>query len=146
MTVNNYLKLTIPARSVNEGFARAAVAAFASQLDPTLAEITEIKTAVSEAVTNCIVHAYGDSLGEINIRARIINSDTLEVVIADKGAGISDIELARRPLFTTCETGERSGMGITIMESFMDNVRITSSVGKGTRVVMKKRINAKLKL
>lgn len=140
MTVNNYLKLIIPARSVNEGFARSAVAAFASQLDPTLAEITEIKTAVSEAVTNCIVHAYAERLGEITIRSRIINSDTLEVAISDKGAGIEDIELARKPLYTTCQTGERSGMGITIMESFMDTVRIYSHVGKGTRVVMRKRI------
>ncbi|MBQ3379352.1 MAG: anti-sigma F factor [Clostridia bacterium] len=140
MTVNNYLKLLIPARSVNEGFARAAVAAFASQLDPTLSDITEIKTAVSEAVTNAIVHAYKDTMGEIRIRARIINSDTLEVSVSDKGSGIEDIEQARTPLFTTCETGERSGMGFTIMESFMDSVKVTSRVGYGTKVVMRKRI------
>ncbi|MBQ1375791.1 MAG: ATP-binding protein, partial [Clostridia bacterium] len=91
MTVSNYLKLIIPARSVNEGFARAAVAAFASQLDPTLSDITEIKTAVSEAVTNCIVHAYKDAMGEISIRARIIDTDTLEVCVSDKGSGINDV-------------------------------------------------------
>ena len=140
MTVSNYLKLIIPARSVNEGFARAAVAAFASQLDPTLSDITEIKTAVSEAVTNCIVHAYKDAMGEISIRARIIDTDTLEVCVSDKGSGIDDVKKAMTPLFTTCETGERSGMGFTIMESFMDSVRVNSSPGRGTRVTMRKRI------
>ena len=140
MTVSNYLKLIIPARSVNEGFARAAVAAFASQLDPTLSDITEIKTAVSEAVTNCIVHAYKDAMGEISIRARIIDSDTLEVCVSDKGSGIDDVKKAMTPLFTTCETGERSGMGFTIMESFMDSVRVSSRPGRGTRVTMRKRI------
>ncbi|MBQ1436051.1 MAG: anti-sigma F factor [Clostridia bacterium] len=140
MTVSNYLKLIIPARSVNEGFARAAVAAFASQLDPTLSDITEIKTAVSEAVTNCIVHAYKDAMGEISIRARIIDTDTLEVCVSDKGSGIDDVKKAMTPLFTTCETGERSGMGFTIMESFMDSVRVSSRPGRGTRVTMRKRI------
>ncbi len=140
MTVSNYLKLIIPARSVNEGFARAAVAAFASQLDPTLSDITEIKTAVSEAVTNCIVHAYKDAMGEISIRARIIDTDTLEVCVSDKGSGINDVKQAMTPLFTTCETGERSGMGFTIMESFMDSVRVSSRPGRGTRVTMRKRI------
>ena len=140
MTVSNYLKLIIPARSVNEGFARAAVAAFASQLDPTLSDITEIKTAVSEAVTNCIVHAYKDAMGEISIRARIIDTDTLEVCVSDKGSGINDVKQAMTPLFTTCETGERSGMGFTIMESFMDSVRVNSRPGRGTRVTMRKRI------
>ncbi len=140
MTVSNYLKLIIPARSVNEGFARAAVAAFASQLDPTLSDITEIKTAVSEAVTNCIVHAYKDAMGEISIRARIIDTDTLEVCVSDKGSGIDDVKKAMTPLFTTCETGERSGMGFTIIESFMDSVRVSSRPGRGTRVTMRKRI------
>ena len=140
MTVSNYLKLIIPARSVNEGFARAAVAAFASQLDPTLSDITEIKTAVSEAVTNCIVHAYKDAMGEISIRSRIIDTDTLEVCVSDKGSGIDDVKKAMTPLFTTCETGERSGMGFTIMESFMDSVRVNSRPGRGTRVTMRKRI------
>lgn len=140
MTVNNYMKMNIPARSVNEGFARSAVAAFASQLDPTISEITEIKTAVSEAVTNSIVHAYCDKSGEISIRVRIIEHDVLEIVISDRGRGIEDIELARTPLYTTSTNGERSGMGITIMENFMDSVKITSKVGHGTRVLMKKKI------
>ena len=139
LTQKNYMKLEFPARSVNEGFARAAVAAFAAQLDPTLAEIGDIKTAVSEAVTNCIVHAYRDCLGTVTIRCRILPENVLDIVIRDKGCGMEDVEKARAPMFTTGGP-ERSGMGFTIMESFMSSLQVTSKPGKGTTVHMKRRI------
>ncbi|HHU22338.1 MAG TPA: anti-sigma F factor [Clostridiales bacterium] len=139
MKTKNYIKMEFPSRSVNEGFARAAVACFAAQLDPTLEELGDIKTAVSEAVTNCIVHAYPDSIGKISLRARIIDNNTLEIVIKDWGKGIEDIEKAREPMFTTGGE-ERSGMGFTIMESFMDKLRVRSSPGRGVTVTMRRRI------
>ena len=139
LTQKNYMKLEFPARSVNEGFARAAVAAFAAQLDPTLAELGDIKTAVSEAVTNCIVHAYRDCLGTVTIRCRILPENVLDIVIRDKGCGMEDVEKARAPMFTTGGP-ERSGMGFTIMESFMDSLAVRSKNGKGTVVTMKRRI------
>lgn len=135
----NYIKLDFPSRSVNEGFARAAAAAFAAQLDPTLDELGDIKTAVSEAVTNCIVHAYPDSIGKISMRMRILEDGVLEICVKDSGVGIPDVEKAREPLFTTGGE-ERSGMGFTIMESFMDTLKIRSRPGKGTVVTMRKRI------
>ena len=139
MKGENYIKLEFPSRSVNEGFARAAAAAFAAQLDPTLDELGDIKTAVSEAVTNCIVHAYPDSLGRITMRLRILDGDTLEISVKDAGVGIPDVAKAREPLFTT-GVEERSGMGFTIMESFTDRLGVRSRPGRGTTVTMRRRI------
>ncbi len=139
MKSSNYIRLEFPSRSINEGFARSAVAAFAAQLDPTLDELGDIKTAVSEAVTNAIVHAYPDSIGRIALRARILEDSVLEVTVHDWGRGIADIEQARAPLFTTGGE-ERSGMGFTIMESFMDTLKVRSRIGKGTVVTMRRRI------
>lgn len=139
LTQKNYMKLEFPAKSVNEGFARAAVAAFAAQLDPTLAEIGDIKTAVSEAVTNAVVHAYPDKLGTVQVRVRILPDERLEIVVKDHGIGIPDVTQARTPMYTTGGE-ERSGMGFTIMESFMDSLAVRSKNGKGTVVTMKRRI------
>ncbi len=135
MTVTNYIKLDFPSCSANEGFARAAAAGFAAQLDPTLDELGDIKTAVSEAVTNCIVHAYPDSIGVISMRLRILDGEKLEIVIRDRGRGISDLQQAMLPMYTTGGE-ERSGMGFTIMESFMDKLKVKSLPGKGTTVTM----------
>ncbi len=139
MNAQNYIKLEFPARSVNEGFARAAVAAFASQLDPTLGELGDIKTAVSEAVTNAVVHAYPDKIGTVQLRLRILPDAVLEIVVKDHGVGIADVTQARAPLYTTGGE-ERSGMGFTIMESFMDKLRVKSVPGRGTTVTMSRRI------
>ena len=135
----DYIKIEFLSLSANEGFARAAVAAFAARLDPTLEELGDIKTAVSEAVTNCIVHAYPDRIGTIWLRAAIRDDGELELVIRDKGVGIPDIDKARQPMFTTGGE-ERSGMGFTIMDSFMDMVRVRSTEGAGTTVTMLRRI------
>lgn len=135
----NYIKLEFPSRSTNEGFARAAAAAFAAQLDPTMEELGDIKTAVSEAVTNCIVHAYPDSLGKITLRLRILDGGVLEISVKDTGRGIEDVERAREPLFTTGGE-ERSGMGFTIMESFMDRLSVRSKPGRGTTVTMRRAV------
>ena len=135
----NYIVFEFLSRSANEGFARGAVACFAAQLDPTLEELGDIKTAVSEAVTNAIVHAYPDTLGKIVVKAKILDGNILEVTVRDWGKGIADVEQARQPLFTTGGE-ERSGMGFTIMESFMDKLTVRSSEGKGTRVTMRRRI------
>lgn len=139
MKGENYMELRFPSRSANEAFARAAVACFAAQLDPTLDELGDIKTAVSEAVTNCIVHAYPDSIGLITLRAKILPDNVLDLVIRDRGCGIADLEQACTPLFTTGGE-ERSGMGITIMESFMSEFKLSSAPGKGTTVHMKRKI------
>ena len=139
MNAENYVTLEFPSRSANEGFARAAAACFAAQLDPTLEEVNDIKTAVSEAVTNAIVHAYPNTLGKITMRMRLLEDLQLEIQIKDGGVGIPDVEQARTPLFTTGNE-ERSGMGFTIMESFMDTVKVRSTVGKGTTVTMRRRI------
>ena len=139
MKWENQMQLTFPSKSVNEGFARAAVACFAAQLDPTLDELGDIKTAVSEAVTNCIVHGYPDEIGTITLRARILPGGVLDLVIRDRGRDIADVEAARKPMFTT-GGAERSGMGFTIMESFMHELKVTSQPGKGTTVHMKRRI------
>ena len=144
MKVENYAALEFPSRSANEGFARAAAACFAAQLDPTLEEINDIKTAVSEAVTNAIVHAYPDSIGQVVVKVRICPDQVLEVTVRDHGRGIPDIEKARQPMFTT-GGDERSGMGFTIMESFMDSLTVRSTAGRGTTVVMKKRIAPRVK-
>ena len=139
MKFGNYMTLEFPSKSSNESFARTAVACFAAQLDPNLEELGDIRTAVSEAVTNCIVHAYPDRLGPIVLRCRILKDNTLDIVIKDKGVGISDLEQARRPSFTTGGS-DRSGMGFTIMESFMTTLRITSEPGKGTTVHMRRKL------
>ena len=139
MKTENTLSIEFPSRSANEGLARAVVACFAAQLDPTLDELGDIKTAVSEAVTNCIVHAYRDTIGMISIRCRILPDGVLDIVVKDKGCGIADVAKARQPMFTTGGE-ERSGMGFTIMESFMTSLRVTSKPGKGTSVHMKRRI------
>ena len=137
MKFENYMTLEFPSRSSNEAFARSAVACFAAQLDPTLEELGDIKTAVSEAVTNCIVHAYPDGFGTIVLRCRILKDHVLDIVVKDRGVGIADIEKARKPMFTT-GGADRSGMGFTIMESFMTSLRITSQPGKGTTVHMRR--------
>ncbi|MDR0889879.1 MAG: anti-sigma F factor [Oscillospiraceae bacterium] len=139
MKTENYMNLEFPSKSANESFARAAIACFAAQLDPTLDEVGDIKTAVSEAVTNCIVHAYPDSIGPVILRAKILSGNVLDIVIKDRGRGIEDIEQARKPMFTTGGE-ERSGMGITIMESFMTEFSISSKEGKGTSIHMKRKI------
>ena len=140
----NYIHLEFLSRSANEAFARGAAACFAAQLDPTLEELGDIKTAVSEAVTNAIVHAYPDSLGKIVMRSRILEGDVLEITIRDWGRGIPDVDKARQPLYTTGGE-ERSGMGFTIMESFMDKVTVRSAVNKGTTVVMRKKLVPRVK-
>ena len=142
MRYKNYIKLDFPSRSSNEAFARAAAAAFAAQLDPTLEELGDIKTAVSEAVTNCIVHAYPEELGRIVMRLRILEDGLLEISVRDWGKGIEDVEKAMTPLFTTGGE-ERSGMGFTIMESFMDKLRVRSAPGKGTTVLMQRTIRTR---
>ena len=139
MKGENYMHLEFPSKSANEAFARSAVAAFAAQLDPTLEEIGDIKTAVSEAVTNCIVHAYPDEIGPIVIKVKILEDRVIDITVKDRGCGIADVEQARKPMFTTGGE-ERSGMGITIMESFMTEFRIHSALNKGTSVHMKRRI------
>ena len=142
MNAVNYIKLEFPSKSSNEALARSSAAAFAAQLDPTLEELGDIKTAVSEAITNCIVHAYPDSVGKIRMRLRILEGQRLEIVVQDWGRGIEDLEKARKPLFTTGGE-ERSGMGFTIMESFMDKLRVRSSPGRGTTVVMLRGIRSR---
>lgn len=140
MNVLNQMQLEFPSRSANEAFARTAVACFAAQMDPTVEELNDIKTAVSEAVTNCIVHAYPDKIGKITLKARILEGAVLDLSIRDRGCGIADITQARQPMFTT-GGAERSGMGFTIMESFMDRLTVKSVPGRGTTVTMRKRIS-----
>ena len=142
-SVKNIMKLRLPSLSVNEGMARAAVAAFCAQLDPGAPDIADIKCAVSEAVTNCIVHAYRDTVGEIYIEVALCESQTVKITVKDKGCGITDVGAARQPLFTTDAQGERSGMGFTVMESFMDRVQVKSKPGVGTSVVLTKRISTR---
>lgn len=139
----NQVKMEFESRSANEGFARAAAACFAAQLDPTLEELGDIKTAVSEAVTNVIVHAYPDSIGKVMLRLRLFEDNTLEITVRDWGIGITDLNKARQPMFTT-GGAERSGMGFTIMESFMDQMRVKTAVDKGTTVTMRKKISVKV--
>ena len=140
---DNEMKLEFISKSSNESFARIAVAAFVSQLDPTIEELADIKTAVSEAVTNCIIHGYEDNEGIIKIKSRIIKN-IVEIEISDTGKGIENVELARKPLYTTKANLERSGIGFTIMESFMDDVEIDSVLGLGTKVIMRKKIKKHL--
>lgn len=138
--VINSMKLILPSHSVNEGIARATVAAFCAQLNPTASEIGDIKCALSEAVTNSIVHGYRDSIGNIYITVDILENSVVKIKIKDKGCGIEDVKSARMPLYTTDRAGERSGMGFTVMESFTDGIRVSSKVGSGTSVVLYKKI------
>ena len=139
MKFENYMSIDFPSTSCNEAFARAAVACFAAQLDPTMEELGDIRTAVSEAVTNCIVHAYPNELGTITVRCRILKDNVLDIVVKDRGIGISDLDKAREPMFTTGGF-DRSGMGFTIMESFMTLCRVSSEPGKGTTVHMRRKL------
>ena len=140
----NELTLEFPSHSSNESFARTAVACFAAQMDPTLNELEDIKTSVSEAVTNAIVHAYPDTIGNVQLRVRICEGNVLEITVKDRGRGIPDVDKAREPMFTTGGE-ERSGMGFTIMESFMDKLTVKSMPGRGTTVSMKKKLAARVK-
>lgn len=148
--IQNSMKCVFPARSINEGFARMAISAFVAQLDPPVSVLSDLKTAVSEAVTNCIVHAYRDREDKANcliyIGAVYIADGRLRITVKDKGMGIADIALARTPLYTTDAEGERSGMGFTVMESFTDRMRVRSAPGKGTTVVMEKSMGKFLKV
>ena len=140
----NELTLEFPSHSSNESFARTAAACFAAQMDPTLNELEDIKTSVSEAVTNAIVHAYPDTIGKVQLRVRICEGNVLEITVKDRGRGIPDVDKAREPMFTTGGE-ERSGMGFTIMESFMDKLTVKSMFGRGTTVSMKKKLVARVK-
>ena len=137
MNNENYYKISFPSKSVNESFARMTIASFCMQFDPTLEQINDIKTAVSEAVTNCVVHAYPDKPGDIYITAKIKNNK-ITITVKDKGIGIPDIEKAMEPMFTTDMKTERAGLGFAVMQAFMDKVKVYSKQGKGTRVVMTK--------
>lgn len=140
MLSENKFKLSFPSKSINESFARMAVSAFCMQFDPTIEQINDIKTAVSEAVTNCVVHAYPDQIGTIYITADI-KENTLTISVKDKGVGISDVKKAMEPMFTTDTQNERAGLGFAVMQAFMDKVKVFSNPGKGTRVVMTKIIS-----
>lgn len=142
MKTLNEMRMTIESRSVNENFARVAVTAFTAQLDPTIEEINDIKTAVSEAVTNCIVHAYPNSVGKIYISASIYDNMTVRIKIRDCGVGIFDVKQAMKPLFTSLG-GERAGLGFAVMESFMDKIKVRSKVDKGTTVTLEKKIRGR---
>ena len=139
MRFDNYMILDFPSKSSNEAFARSAVACFAAQMDPTMDELGDIRTAVSEAVTNCIVHAYPEKIGNITLRCRILKDNVLDILVKDKGIGIPDLDQARRPTFTT-GGNDRSGMGFTIMESSMTDLDIRSRPGKGTIVHMRRKL------
>ena len=143
MKIDNELKLVVESRSLNESFARVAVAAFVAQLDPTVEEITDIKTAVSEAVTNCIVHAYTETIGKIYITVQVLGGRKVKIIIRDKGRGIEDIEKAMEPLFTTAG-GERAGLGFAVMQSFCDKITVRSKPQKGTTITLFKSISYKV--
>lgn len=143
MKMVNQVKFTFLSRSVNEGFARAALAAFLAQADPTVPQLADIKTAVSEAVTNCIVHAYPDSAGTITMTAALYDGGMVRITITDRGVGIPDVAKAMEPLYTTGNPDERAGLGFAVMQSFMDKVKVSSTPGRGTRVTMSKQLAAK---
>ncbi|MCI6959299.1 MAG: anti-sigma F factor [Oscillospiraceae bacterium] len=138
MKAKNLVKLSFYSRSVNEGFARGALAAFLAQADPTVPELADVKTAVSEAVTNCIVHAYPGGVGLVHMSVALYDGGRIKITITDKGVGIADVEKAMQPMFTTGNPEERAGLGFAVMQSFMDKVKVTSKPGQGTRVVMTK--------
>ena len=141
----NEMKLQFPSRSANEAFARMAISAFLAQMDPTVEELSDIRTAVSEAVTNCIVHGYPDSVGIVTLEAGIRADNRIVIRIKDKGRGIEDIPQAMEPMFTTCQTGERAGLGFAVMESFTDKMKVRSTPGKGTTVTLEKQIKVREK-
>jgi stage II sporulation protein AB (anti-sigma F factor) len=145
MNVHNEVKITFSSKSSNESFSRVAVAAFFAQLDPTVDEITDIKTAVSEAVTNCIVHAYKDTIGPIYITLRILKDNRVYIKIRDTGCGIPDVKKAMEPLYTTAPHEERAGLGFAVMQSFMDQVKVFSKEGRGTTVILVKKLEARCK-
>ena len=140
MKKTNSMKLQFVSRSANEGFARTAVSGFLASLDPTVEELADIKTAVSEAVTNCIVHAYRNTIGPVCITARVLEGDVAYIKVKDRGCGIENVKQAMEPMFTTAPEEERAGLGFAVMESFMDSVKVTSKVGKGTAVVLRKKL------
>lgn len=144
MKLNNEFKLTVDSKSVNESFCRVVVSAFVASLDPTIEELTDLKTAVSEAVTNSIVHGYSDSYGKIYITGQILDNDSIKIKIKDKGKGIADVNEAMTPLYTT-GGNDRAGLGFTVMQSFCDRVKVTSALGSGTTVVLTKKINGRTK-
>ena len=135
--------MQIPSCSINEGFARKVCSDFLCLLDPTVSEISDIRTVVSEAVTNCIVHAYKEQAGTIYISGKCFSDRSIEIKIRDNGCGISDVQKAMEPLYTTCTTGERAGLGFAVMQSFMDKVKVRSTLGKGTTVVLRKKLSSK---
>ena len=143
MKMLNQVKITFASRSVNEGFARAALAAFLVQLDPTVPQLADLKTAVSEAVTNCIVHAYPDAIGPITMTAGLYEGGLVRITISDRGVGIEDVARAMEPMYTTGDPSERAGLGFAVMQSFMDKVRVSSTPGKGTRVTLTNRLEAR---
>ncbi|HJA26738.1 MAG TPA: anti-sigma F factor [Candidatus Fournierella merdigallinarum] len=143
MKAKNLVKLSFYSRSVNEGFARGALAAFLAQADPTVPELADLKTAVSEAVTNCIVHAYPGGVGLVHMSIALYEGGKVKITIADKGVGIADVKKAMEPMFTTGDPGERAGLGFAVMQSFTDKVKVTSTPGKGTRVVLTKTLAGK---
>lgn len=138
MNVLNEMELSFDSRSANESFARSAVAAFVAQVDPTIGELNDIRTAVSEAVTNCIVHAYRDTIGKVVVNVRITADNVVIIKIRDKGCGIEDVRKAMEPLYTTAPSEERAGLGFAVMQSFTDSVNVHSRVGRGTTVTLKK--------
>ena len=142
MNILNEVKIEMLNKSANEGFARVVVASLTTQFDPTIEEISDIKTAVSEAVTNAIVHGYADMAGFVSLECRIYEGGIIEIVVADRGCGIADIHKAREPLFTTQPEMERSGMGFTVMETFMDEVAVESELGRGTRITMRRKLKS----
>lgn len=143
MKMLNSVKLTFASRSVNEGFARAVVAAFLVPLDPTVPQMADLKTAVSEAVTNCIVHAYPDSIGPVTLTAALYEGGLVRITVSDRGVGIADVEQAMQPMCTTGNPEERAGLGFAVMQSFMDKVKVSSTPGRGTRVTLSKRLDSK---
>lgn len=143
MKITNKMKVSFPSKSINESLARMVVAAFVASADPTVEEMCDLRTAVSEAVTNCIVHGYRDTMGEVYITARLTENGTLSVKIQDKGCGIPDIGQAMEPLYTTCESGERAGLGFAVMEELCDRVKVRSVVGKGTVVTLEKKLSSR---
>lgn len=143
MKANNLMKISFYSRSVNEGFARGALAAFLAQADPTVPELADVKTAVSEAVTNCIVHAYPNQVGLVYLTAALYDDGVIKITVADKGIGISDVNEAMQPMYTTGNPEERAGLGFAVMQSFMDKIKVTSKPGKGTRVVMTKTLQSR---
>ena len=143
MKMLNSVKLTFASRSVNEGFARAVVAAFLVPLDPTVPQMADLKTAVSEAVTNCIVHAYPDSIGPVTLTAALYEGGLVRITVSDRGVGIADVERAMLPMSTTGNPEERAGLGFAVMQSFMDKVKVSSAPGRGTRVTLSKRLDRK---